>query len=731
MRSRKGGGPVKPPGQAVQATGWNTLLCVAAILLTGWIAYSNTFDCPFQFDDRTSITENEMIRSFDPVAIWNYNKYRFLPYLSFAWNYSIHQYEPGGYHLLNLLIHLINAVVVFSIVRALFETPRLKSHPLFHQRDSIALLSALLFVAHPLATQAVTYIVQRMASMAALFYFLSLWFYLRGRLSKGRAQILFFTGTLVSVLCAFVSKPNTFTLPMTIALVEAVFFHEFKPSALVRNTRFWMAAFILSGFGIFLISRFSSYIAPLPPAFVNEYREITPLSYLLTQFTVIPKYIQLLVWPANQNLDYAWPLYTSMIQWPVLLGLLSILACISWGMLQWNKNPLYAFGILFFFLALSVESGLVPLDDLIFEHRAYLPSLGFFIPVSAAVHALLNNQRSLILPVMVLITLVLTAATYRRNRVWENSETLWTDVIEKSPGKARPLTSRGFIYRNKGTELKNAGNLQGMRVYYEKAINDYSESIKYNPEFIQTYVGRGKIYFDLQMDSLAILDFQKVIDADPKNSEALSNRGAAYYRSGKYKEALRDLDKAIKLNPKNPESYTNRAITHQRLGAMEKAIDDYNTYLKLLPGNPVVLNDIGILRNQLGQRDLAIASFTKAIEAKGDFIDAYLNRANTYRDERRFDEALADYGSIIQLNPSIDKAYANRGILYQQRKSYKESVQDLTRAIELNPRYAYAFYARGVSNYKNGNADSACSDLKQAATLGNQQAAQLIPGLCR
>jgi len=730
MKNGKSRGRPSAPKATPGGLTLNPYLSLFLIVVVGWVAYSNSFECDFQFDDRTSITENPAIRKIDPSAIWDYSPNRFLPYLSFALNYKLHNLNVFGYHVMNVLIHILNAILVFGLVRNLFNTPRLKNHALASQRESIALFSALLFVSHPVATQAVTYIVQRLAAMAALFYLLSLWLYLKGRLAGGRRSLVFFSGACLSAFCAFISKENSYTLPLGIALIEVIFFQDMKPAALIRNHRFWLSLAAIVVFGFFAFWRFGDYIKTLPPNYANDFREITPISYLLTQFTVIPKYIQLLILPINQNLDYDWPLFTSIFQWQVVLGFLFIISILVWGLFQWGKNPCYAFGTLFFFLAMSIESGFIPIDDLIFEHRTYLSSFGFYMIFSLAIHKVFKNKIALT-SIIIFLTIFFSLSTFQRNRIWANNETLWTDVIKKSPLKARPWRSRGYGYMNQGTQMKNAGDLPGMKDNFYKSIYDYSKCIECNPKFIQAYIGRGKIYFDLQLDSLAITDFNKALASDPKNSDALSNRGAALYRVGQYEASLVDLDNAININPKNVSAYKNRSLTHQKLGDTQKAIDDYFSYLKFVPDDHVIYNDIGILSQQSGRLDEAVEAITKAIELKNDFVDAYINRANAFRSQGRFKEAISDYNKAIQINPRSDKAYMNRGVLHQQSGAYRESLIDLTRAIELNPGFAYALYARGVSQYNLGTKIAACQDLKDAARLGNAQALQLVNTVCR
>ncbi|MFN5346649.1 MAG: hypothetical protein ACK5B3_05435, partial [Bacteroidota bacterium] len=200
-----------------------------AIVILGMLIYANSFDCSFQFDDKHNILDNEAIRSLTNIKqMWDINHSRFLAFYSFAINFHYGQYNVWGYHFVNMLIHVINATLVFWIVRLVFKSPSLKDHSLAQHQSSIALITALLFVSHPLATGAVTYIVQRMASMVAMFYFLSIALYMKGRLNNGKSAYVYFAGALTSFLLAILTKENAYTIPFAIILIEIFFFSTKK-----------------------------------------------------------------------------------------------------------------------------------------------------------------------------------------------------------------------------------------------------------------------------------------------------------------------------------------------------------------------------------------------------------------------------------------------------------------------------------------------------------------------
>jgi len=209
---------------------------IYVLLLLGLLLYLNSFRVPFQFDGIGYILKNDAIRDVtDLMAIRNITSHpsRFVGFYSFALNYHFHQYDIFGYHLVNVFIHMINALLVYWFVLLIFSTPRLKEEGIHRFKDKIALLTALLFVSHPIQTQAVTYIYQRFASMSTMFYLISMCLYMSARLEeRGKPDIsrgFVFLGAAVAALLGMFTKQITLTLPLMIVLVEFCFFgsHRF------------------------------------------------------------------------------------------------------------------------------------------------------------------------------------------------------------------------------------------------------------------------------------------------------------------------------------------------------------------------------------------------------------------------------------------------------------------------------------------------------------------------
>ncbi|MGO9138557.1 MAG: tetratricopeptide repeat protein [Syntrophales bacterium] len=517
-----------------------SLISVIFICLVGVIAYSNSFDCSFHFDDKSNIVDNVAIRSLSNVkAWWGYVPSRPIGTLSFALNYHFHRLDVWGYHLVNLAIHVVNAILIWWLVMLTMATPVMRAQPISKHKGSMALFTALLFVSHPLATQSVTYIVQRLASLATLFYLLSLALYVKGRLWEGYRDARVFFSYAGSILCAFLgmlTKEIVFTLPFALVLYEFSFIKTDTWKIDLKDRGIQIPIIILWIFITLFLLNFSFRIFnTVPPNQGYDY-PITAWEYLLTQFSVILSYIRLFILPVNQNLDYDYPISHSLLEWHTLLGLLSLAGILALGILLFHRYRLISFGIFWFFLTLSVESSIIPISqNVIFEHRTYLPSMGFFLVLTGVVfYFLWDRYMQIASGILILLVLANTVLTYERNKVWKTEYDLWSDCIKKSTNKPKPYNNRGFTY----FELGN----------YNQAIGDFDRAIELNPKYAEAYNNRGVAHDRLGNYNLAIEDFDRAIEINPKYAMAYRNRGLSYGRLGNYNQAIEDFKIAAKLD---------------------------------------------------------------------------------------------------------------------------------------------------------------------------------------
>jgi len=560
------GKPAEHPGQPA-GTGalWKPTVHLFLIVLVAVFAYSNTFDVPFHFDDTRNIVANSLIRDFsnflNPAQARGHPYYddfkmRYVGFLTFAGNYRLHGLKVSGFHAVNLLIHVLNGLLVYFLVVATLRTPKMRptlsgDDPALPRETgtfSIPLFAALLFVAHPVQTQAVTYIVQRFASLAALFYLAALLAYARCRLLPAQASRvsrggLYFLGLLCTIL-AMKTKEPAFTLPLSITLYELLFFPASSGS---RWKRLRLLLPFLLTLGIIPLSAvdFSGAYPSWLDQLEHKSRILTTLSrkdYFLTQLTVIPVYLRLIFLPVGQNLDYDHPVYRFFLDPRVVLSSLLILCVLLTGVYALRASRfgdprwrLTAFGIFWFFLALLPESSIIPIVDVLYEHRLYLPSVGAFLSIASGFSLLEGRlrrkhpraQKGMVL-VGAAVVFAISAATYARNEVWRDEATLWEDVVSKSPNKDRPHNTLGSLYLN-----RNRPDL---------AYRELCRTLEINPDYWAAHVNLGSWYMmeataaarrrepackALELVERAIASYEQALALDPGNETILSLRESA------------------------------------------------------------------------------------------------------------------------------------------------------------------------------------------------------------
>lgn len=570
---------------------------LATILILGFIIYANSFQTTFHLDDINNIRDNQSIRNLSDIqGMWQFSQTRFLALYTFAWNFHYGQLNVAGYHVVNLIIHLINAILVYWLSFLLFSTPVLKDKFLPKDKTMLSLAVALLFVSHPLATQSVTYIVQRMTSMSAMFYLLGLVLYLLSRFTDiGKAKTRLLIGCGISVLLACLTKENAFTFPFAIVLIE-IFFLQTRPNAIsFKDKRVLLIGAALVSLIALGFYSYSDYLLHPEYEHQNEREiDITSWRYLLTQFSVILKYIQLLILPVNQVFDYNYKLVTSFLDPKAWISFLTLLGLIGLAILTFKKHRLISFGIFWFFLTISIESSIIPLQDLIFEHRTYLPSYGFFLIFVYILYSLTwKNLKNIGLSILALVIVVNSVLTYLRNNVWKDEITLSTDSIKKSPGKGRPYNNRGdalvdeqryeeaLLDFDKAIELLpqyamayyNRGNLYQKQKKYDLALEDFNYAIRYERDFDKAYNNRGTLYKETNRFDEAIVDYDRAISLNPDYFMAYNNRGSVYILQKQYQQAIEDLDKAIALKPDFAEAFGNRGIAKLKMGNTDGCVD--------------------------------------------------------------------------------------------------------------------------------------------------------------
>jgi len=358
---------------------------IAVLLIVGvaLAVYSNTFSVPFHFDDRPIITENPYIQikvfTWERVQQLVKNTYketiRMFSIFTFALNYYFGGFNVFGYHLVNFIIHVASGIFLYWFLILTFNLPHLKErYSAISYR--VALFGSLIFIVHPIQTQSVTYIVQRMTSMGGMFYLFSMVLYIKGRLSSGKIQYAYFGGVVLVYLLGVFSKENVAILPLFMALYEFYFFQNFDLSPHGQKILMMLGGVLLGLVALGFIIWGNRYIELTIAGY--EYRTFTLSERILTQFRVVLYYLSLLIYPhpSRLNLDYDFSISKTIFDPPTtILSMIIIAGLVGYGFWVAKKRSVLSFFILWYFGNLVIESSIFPLE-MVYEHRLYLPSIG-------------------------------------------------------------------------------------------------------------------------------------------------------------------------------------------------------------------------------------------------------------------------------------------------------------------------------------------------------------------
>lgn len=562
------------PALLQRSAGWRLISCCLALLVLLAIAYQQAPGNDFHFDDRDNIVEHKPVHmeQFSMAGLltaWQqpFLAGRPLASLTFAVDWWRGGGTPQPFLWTNLLLHGLTALAVFALLRlALKCAGRQGAWP-----DAAAALAAALWLAHPIQVQAVAYIVQRMALLAALFTLLSVFGYVRGRLA-GRHGMGWYVAALVAFAAGVSSKENAWITPALWWLAEFGLLRAHGP--LLRNAfdrlLFGLPLLLL----LLVVLDFASGQGPLAQRFLPGYeaRSFTFVERLLTQPRVLLLHVSQLLWPLPDrfSVEHAITLSRGLLDPPVTLAALAALFgwCLAGLAALWRERlRVVGFCMLWLPLTLAIESSVVPLE-MVFEHRMYLPTVGLAGMLALGLASLGRWRRSAALLVL-LAVLGLAWSTQQRVLVWRSDLTLYADALLHTPDSARALSGHGQALLEQGR--------------FAEAEPELRRAIALDPTQAEA------------MDKLAVilLDRGDLTGADRLLRRALELRGGQhgilnhlgeiYMQMGNHALAREMFVQAALKAPREPVYRWNLALAHERMGACAEARQEWLTYLQLAP----------------------------------------------------------------------------------------------------------------------------------------------------
>jgi|UniRef100_UPI00378501AA cytochrome c-type biogenesis protein CcmH/NrfG len=593
-----------------KTSGWTHAAIVAVLLSLCTGMYAWTKDFPLVFDDYTYLIDNPIFQDPNKFSyLSNFEEFANRParmgsdpdyavnfilrpvaYASFALNHALDGFNPRWYRVFNIIIHALNSVLVYALLHTLLS--RFASTLRSGSAVFISASAALLFAAHPLAIESVTYVIQRFTSLAAFFSLLCLWLWFVSLSAGSRAAVWALRGgAVLALLLAMQTKECSFAVPFMAVLIDWLVLRSRLRSALFRSLPLLLCAPLIPVLVILTATAQNggSFDWGASVNIVNSRDSaINHWHYILTQFTVLAHYLRLMFWPFGLNLDPQWPKYESLWQGPVLMSLgvlLGLVAASGWLYRRFRGDVRLAMGFVFtlwYFVTIAASSGLVPLPDMMAEHRSYLPSVGIFVLVCCLLDCLRGvlPARAVWLRHAVPVALVLIATTLLawrtvdRNTLWSTAEILWKDTVAKSPGKFRTWGNLGAAYSNNGKD--------------DKAVECYRAALKIEPRFQNGILNLSNSLLRLNRPKESLDTTLQLIQMD--NTAATKptvafTLGLGFAGVGRYDEAVGVFREILKAMPNDPQTHKALGLVYYQSGLPHRALDHYQKAARVQPSD--------------------------------------------------------------------------------------------------------------------------------------------------
>lgn len=686
------------------------LLVAAGVACVTFIVYLPALGNGFvNWDDNDYVLNNPYIWSLNVAflkwAFWGFHvgNWHPLTWLSHALDYAIWGLNPRGHHLTNIILHVFNTflVVLLAIRLINFSSKKKEDGDSRFSSKPATLIAAgmtgLLFGIHPVHVESVAWVAERKDVLCGFFFLLSILTYLNyyrhsassvpaGRPApagdRGETRQKWYYLSLCLFVLALMSKPMAVSLPLVVLILD------WYPLERISSPRSLRSAFLEKTpfFALSLISAVVTFLAQRAGGAMGLMETVPLGSRIVVASRSLIAYLWQMLFPMKLSPSYPYPkdslpLSPEYVVAIVLVGGITI-ACIAVA----RTRKLWPASWAYYVVTLLPVLGLVQVGGQAMADRyTYLPSLAPFILAGGAAAWGLKRMRGalrgLSVVLDILLILVLAVVTSSQIRVWKNSVSLWTAVIQKEP------TNAPRAYTNLGSALSAEGR-------FSEAIDNFDKALQLDPDDFLAYSNRGSVLEKTGRFSEALADFDRAIGRNPKGRIAYFNRGSTLAKMGKFEEAIMDFDRVIALAPDDYLAYSSRAAAFERIGEIDKAISDLDRVIAIYPAYSEAYARKGVLYGLKGFMDEAIRWLSRSIEMQPDFVYAYFNRAVAYSLLQRRREAREDFTRVISLDPYFVEAYTKRGDLSLSMGDTGSAISDFRRACDLGNEYGCEIFQR-------------------------------------
>jgi len=691
------------------------------IVVVSALIYLYTLGNDFAYDDKFTITNNYLIRSWHKIPTIFTNdyftssgelSYRPVVTLSYFIDYFFWQLNPLGYHLTNLLLHSLNSVLLFFLFTRLFrvirgepdkalksffpQNPEASVSTIEAVKISVPFIASLIFCTYPLLTEAVNAVSYREDIMAATFYFAAFLFYLK---THQRQSVLWYGISLICYFLGLFSKEMAITFPILIGLYDVMRYG--KTLFTFKRIRYHIGYILITVFYItlrfvFLHNPTESYIPyPQNSLWIN----------FLTMSKVVASYIKLLFFPLHLNADYVVPNTSSPLELSFILSFLLIISVmvITYRLFFYSKTLF--FSILWFFVTLLPVLNIIPIENIMAERYLYIPLVGFcilggqllsLIPRSGLKSDILTSWS---FPFIISIVLIgFSWQTCNRSKIWFDELSLWSATVIDSPQSSRAHNNLGVLYKKMG--------------FIDAAMKEYNTAIQIRPDYSEAHGNIANVYMN---KGLSILD-KRVL------SKTIDNLAKAYVDEGHLKNAIAEYKKSIEISPFNETAHFNLGVTYGKIGLTNDAEIEYKNVIQLNNNNPHAHNNLGNIYEDRNLLDNAMTEYKLSVSIDPESAITHNNMGNVYVKKGLFDEAIMEYKLATKYDPKGIIYHENLGNTYTKKGLIEEAIAEFELITNIYPKNTSS-YVSLITLYWNYKKDSqkAIHYLKELSVLEPDQ----------
>ena len=664
--------------------GSNHMVALAVIFFISFGIYFNSLQGDFIWDDKDLILEHtdylgdwrNLFSVFTEPFFGKAAIYRPLLIISFIIDYQLWGSNSFGFHYTNVLLHTVNAFMVYLLAFFLFK------------HRAFSLFSGLLFATHPIQTEAVAWISGRNDVIMTFFSLLTILFYIRWQKLTGVKRVVTFISFLIGYGCILLSKESGIIVLLLIIMVD--YFFKLTPRDWEAKRKAYLSVLLVSFLFIYIrmniLGGLGVPISPMQGGFAH---------LLLGAFTTYAYYFKIFFFPIHQTANPFIPSLYFLKDPLVISSLFFIIVLMLITVTCWRRFREVSFIIIWIFVTLLPVSGFFLLTIPALEHRLYLGSVGFSIMMPLLLYRLsyakinygfFKNGKAVIFLLLICIIITYSSKTVVRNNVWKDESYFWLKTVQDTPISVIAHNNLGLVYFNEG--------------HYDQAFEEFEQALSLNPYAANVYANLGVLYVAQGLYQKAISVYEKAVMLKPKKAKFYNNLGNLYYRM------LKESNPSTQAHSKGVIIGLLTVDEVQKLYQM--SFNNYKKALQLNTNDAEIHNNLGDLYYLEQSYQSALEEYTHAVKLNPYYAEAYNNLGLVYLKENNHADAQKAFSKAMELDPGLAEAYNNLGLSYFYKGFYHKALEKFNRAVTLMPHSAEVYfnmalvYLRGFNDKRRG-----------------------------